>query len=390
MPHDVPGPRPKESIFYDPTIYLIGRLCNFKPYIGVSHNKIQNDVLRLAGFTLINDEHGNPTHATDGTSAWKLKSASSKKRDGLYRVAHFAWYHQTRQYRPEAEAMCAKSIVGARGDWALTALGAKKAKELRKVYEGKVHLSSGPNATAQFLGENFGRLYDRATHHLRRKMPRSEMFDKVDDHVMNWVDRVIQRDGLRSRIEEGKSIAPSQVCAWARRGAYTDIRNEGREPAARVLYGALTPKEVQARTGTAWITEVIPRSINESEVLCGTQYTSHSEDGVEDSDHIELVMDQHATATVEETFADREAFEVCLDRLSSILHEEIAEEHDPAWHERLVHDHFIKEMSVREIAKAHGLSSNEDQSRIKTALNRVRDVMLQAREDGDLDDLILR
>ena len=390
MLHSAPGPRPKESLFYQPIVYLIGRLSGFKPYVGVDHKKIRNDVLRLTGLTLIEDEDGTPTHATDGESAWVLKSASSKARDGLYRICHFAWYHQTRQYRPESEALCAKPVNGARGEWALTAIGVKEAKRLREIYEGKIQLSSGPNVTAQFIGDNFDRLYGRATLHVRRKLPRSEMFDKVDDHVMNWIDRVIQRDGLRSRIEANKSIAPSQVCAWARRGAYTDIRNEGREPVARVFHGALTPKEVRALADVNWTETVIPRSINDSEVLCGTQYASHSEDDFTDADHIERVMDQHETATVEETVAGNQAFEVCLERVSEILHEEIAEEHDPDWHEQLVRDRFVKEMSVREIAAAHGLSFDDDQNRIKVALNRVRDVMLRAREEGELDEFIVR
>lgn len=390
MSNAAPGPRPKESLFYLPTVYLIGRLTGFKPYVGVDHAKVRDDALRLAGLKLITDDDGHPTHASDGVSTWSLKSSSSKARDGLYRVIHFSWYHQTRMYRPESEALCAKPIKGARGEWALTALGVKEAKRLREAYEGKIRLSSGPNATAQFIADNFERLYGRITLHLRRKMPRSEMFDKVDDHAMSWIDKVIQRDGLRSRIEGGKSIAPSQVCAWARRGAYSDIRNEGREPVARVFHGALTPKEVRERAEVDWTEEVIPRTINDSEILCGTQYAAHSEDDFVDADAIERVMDQHETATVEDTVAGNEAFEICLERVSEILHEEIAEEHDPDWHEQLVRDRFVKEMSVREIAAAHGLSFEEDQNRIKVALNRVRDVMLRAREEGELDEFIPR
>ena len=52
MLHSAPGPRPKESLFYQPIVYLIGRLSGFKPYVGVDHKKIRNDVLRLTGLTL--------------------------------------------------------------------------------------------------------------------------------------------------------------------------------------------------------------------------------------------------------------------------------------------------------------------------------------------------
>jgi DNA-directed RNA polymerase specialized sigma24 family protein len=390
MRHAAPGSRPTESLFYLPLVYLIGRLSSFKPYIGVDHTKVRDDVLRLAGFTLITDDKGTPTHATDGTSTWPLKSTSSKARDGLYRVVHFAWYHQTQVYRLQAKARCASPVKGLNGEWALTALGADEAKQLRELYDGQIQLSSGPNVTAQFLGENFERFYPRMTSHLRRKMKRSEMFDKVDDHAMNWISKVIERDGLRSRIEAHKPIAPSQVCAWARRGAYSDIRNEGREPVARVLHGAMTPKEVRVHSTVNWTEEVIPRTINDSEGLSGMRVTAHREEEGAETDSIQYLMDTHSSASVEETVGNQEAFKFCLERVSEILHEEISQEHDPDWHEQLVHDRFIKEMSVREIADAHGLSFEKDQNRIKTALLRVRDVMRRAREEGEFDDLVSR
>jgi len=375
-----PGPRPKESLFYAPVIYLIGKLSGFKPYVGVDHRLIQDDALRLAGI----DPENCP---------WPLKSTSSKKRDGLYRVVHFGWYHQTRQYREENEATCCKPLdpdsKGKRGYWALTELGAKRAKALREVYEGQIVLSAGPNATAQFLGDNWERLYEKMTTALCRKMPRSKELDKIDDHAMNWVEKIIQRDGLRSRIREGKSIAPSQVSGWARKLAYTQIRNEGREPVCRVFHGALTPKEVKALAEVDWTEEVIPRTVNESEVLCHNQYAAHSEsDWLEDT--TEALQDTHSTALVEETIANNEAMEVCLDQIGSILMAEISDELDPEFHRQLMHDRFVRGLTVREIAEEHGLDFNSEENRIKIALSRVRDVMLQKRDEGVFDDFLTR
>lgn len=383
------GARPKESLFYAPVLYLIGKLTNFRPYVGVDHKLIQNDVLRLTGLALIFDEDGVPTHATDGTFTWPLKSQSSKVRDGLYRVVHFGWFHQTRHYREESEALCARPIKAKRGEWALTDLGVKKAKALREIYEGKIVLSSGPNMTAEFLGENFDRLYGRMTLHMRRKMPRSELFDKVEDHAMNWIERVIQRNGLRTRIEANRPISPSQVCSWARRGAYTEIRNDAREPVCRVFYGALTPKEVQARAEVNWTEEVIPRTINEAENLCHNQYAAHSEDDYI-SDPIESLADTHESALVEEAVMDSDAFGHVLDQVTAILAREIMAEHDPGFHQQLVHDHFVREMSIREIAQEHGLDPAKDEEKIKIALTRIRDVMIGAREDGQLDEFLVR
>ena len=376
------GPKPTESFFYAPVIYLIGKLSGFKAYVGVDHKLIRDDALRLAGI----DPKDSP---------WKLESTSSKNRDGLYRVVHFGWYHQTHKYReanPERE-FCARpndpSTRGKRGYWALTALGVKQAKALRAAYEGQIVLSAGPNVTARFLGNNWGRFYGKATSALCRKMPRSEALNKVDDHVMNWVEKIMQRDGLRTRLDKGKSIAPSQVSGWARRAAYTEIRNEGREPVCRVFHGALTPKEIKVLKEVNWTEEIIPRTVNESDILCHNQYAAHSEsDWI--SDPTEAIQDEHPTAQVFETVADSDALEFLLEQVGKILMEEISEEFDPEFHRQLLHDRFLKEMTVREIADAHGLNFATEENRIKIALSRVRDVMLQARDAGCFEEFLTR
>lgn len=438
MTHAAPGPRPKESVFYDPMLYLLGKLTGFKPYVGVPQEAVKDDVLRLAGI----DPENCP---------WPLESKSSKDRDGLYRIVHFAWYHQTRMYRPDSKAYCAKPLlpeldrleeevmkllgitdtesstlrdpkapakekqrirakikangeafgprrrarmaelkaemkkIGGRGNWALSERGVKRARELREKYEGRIVLSAGPNKTAQFIGDNFDTLYGRITLHLRRKMPRSEMFDKCDDHAMNWIERVIQRDGLRGRIEAGKSIPPSQVQAWARRGAYTDIRNEGREPVCRVFHGALTKPEIALYDPSNWTEVVIPRTINESENLAVNPYAEHSEED-HIGDTIDNLRDDTPSANVEASVAGEDAFQDVLGRVAEIIQEEIDPELDPALHQQLMVERYVKEMSLAEIAAAHGM---DDEREVTVGLNRVRDVMLRAREEGDFDDVIL-
>lgn len=393
----VPGPRPKESLFYAPVVYLLGKLSGFKAYVGVNHKLVQDDALRLVGFDILEeeDEDGEsfPVAATDGVSEWPLKDTSSKNRDGLYRIVSFGWYHQTRQYRLESKAMCARPIdaatKGKRGYWALTDLGVKRAKALRDTYEGQIVLSAGPNATAQFLGDNWDRFYDRGTLALRRKLPRSEALNKVEDHFMNWAEKIIQRDGLRGRIEAKKPIAPSHVAGWARKAAYTQLRNEGRKPICRVFHGALTPKEVKAIEKIDWCEEVIPRTINESETLCHNQYAAHNEsDWI--SDPIEALQDTHPTSLVHEALADSDAFEQCLNQVSGLLLSEISKDHDPEFHRQVMHDRFVKEMTVREIAESQGLNFTTNEGRIKVAITRVREVMLQARDKGNFDDFLVR
>jgi len=285
-----------------------------------------------------------------------------------------------------AEIKAQIKAINDRGKWALTNAGVKKAKKLKEQYEGRIVLSAGPNATARLLGERWDTLYERITSHLRRKMPRSEELGKIEDHAMNWIERAVQRDSLRGRIEAGKSIPPSQVQAWARKGAYTDIRNEGREPVSRVFHGALTKKEIALYDPSNWTEVVVPRTINESENLAVNCYAEHSEDDYI-GDRIDNLRDDHVTADVEGSVMNENALKDVLDRVSEIIQEEIDPTLDPEFHQQLMVERFVKEMTIREIAEAHGL---DDESEIAVSLNRVRDVMLRAREEGDFDDVILR
>jgi len=374
----VPGPRPKESLFYAPVVYLIGKLSGFKPYVGVESKLIRDDALRLAGI----DPEDCP---------WPLQSTSSKKRDGLYRVVHFGWYHQTRQYRAETEALCCRPndpvTRGKRGYWALTDLGVKKAKALREVYEGQIRLSAGPNATARYIGDNWERLYDKMVLALRRKMPRSEALGKVEDHVMDFFEKKIRTDGLSNHINKGKPLAPSTAAGWARKSAYTDIRNEGRNPVCRLFHGALTPKEIKQLESQDWTETVMPRTINESDVLQHNQYAAHSENDFLSDAH-EKIQDTSIYARPEDAVVGADAFDACLNQVSQILAETLSEEHDAKFHYEVLHARFVKEMTVREIAEIYGME--RDERSIKSAINRARDAMLQARDHGSFAEFLPR
>jgi len=77
------------------------------------------------------------------------------------------------------------------------------------------------------------------------KLPISAHTDKVEDHVQNCLLRLIRRDSLRERILAGKKIPNSLLATYAVRAGYTDIRDEGKDPVARELYGARTQTEIQ-------------------------------------------------------------------------------------------------------------------------------------------------
>ena len=368
-----PAPaRPTASAFFDPLVYLLGKHSGFRPYVGVQHHLVLDDAIKLAGF-------GPETEV-------KTKDTSSKRRDGVYRRVHFAWRNQMAAYCGSRTPYTARPIAASgSGEWALTEEGAKRAKELRKHYDGMVVMTTA-NTTGKFIGANFEKLYDRAIKYLGHKLPRSNNFNLVEDHVMGWFERVIRRDGLRRRLDEGRRPAPSQICAWALNGAYTDIRNNGHEPVCRVFHGALTLKEIPLHDAGNWTTTVIPRTINESERLAVNRYASHSDDeegaGAAGIEHLSDESD------IEEMFASSDTFDELLSRISEVLETELSENHDPAFHKRLLVQRFVKEMTIREIADENGLSFEAEGPKISKALDRAMGALAKAREEGEFDDLV--
>jgi len=346
--------RPTASSFHQAVVYLIGKLSGWKPYITVQASDVLDDALSLVG---IDPKHPN----------WPLTG-----RDGLYRRVGFAVRNQCRKHCGKRPALC--TILG-KNEWALTALGVAEAKTLKAKFEGTTTPSHGPNVTAKWIADNYKALYERLHSYLERKMPVSKEKRKVDDHIQTFFVNLINRDGLRTRIEEGESIPYSQVCAWARRSAYSEIRDEGTEPVCRLMHGALTKKEIGDYDPANWTTEVIPNTINQSGVLGVNPYASHSEDdgGVEVMD---FLADEH---NMEDEVLDENAFNWALESIADVLNEEIDAEKDPAWHTELMVDRFVVGMTVKELAEKHGI----DRNKATVALGRIRKAVLRHKSDFD-------
>jgi len=232
------------------------------------------------------------------------------------------------------------------------------------------------NATAAYLEQNFQVLYGKAATHLRRKMPRSAYFGKIDDHITDWMERAIRRDSLKDRVSDGKRIPPSHICGWIRKGAYSQIRNEGREPVCRIFHGALTTAEIPNFDPSNWTSTVVPRSVNESEEI-GAHVSSGDE-------AVNPILEMADPMDMEEAIGGAMAFEVLVDKLSEIIRQEITE--NPDWHESIMMDRFVKGMTVREIAESRGLPFEESKQSITSAVHRVQAVMKRAREDGEFEE----
>jgi DNA-directed RNA polymerase specialized sigma24 family protein len=266
-----------------------------------------------------------------------------------------------------------------KGEWALTAVGLTEAQALRAEFESQeveaaAPETKGPNATAKWLEQHYRPLYARLHSYLERKMPKSKELEKVDDHIQTFFTSLIRRDGLRTRIEEGAPIRYSQICAWARRSAITEIRDEGTEPVCR-LHGALTKKEQGMYDPSNWTEQVIPNTINTSEIL------GHHSGLSEDATPTEFLV---GSDNVEAEVLDEDAFHEALKAVGAALEAEISHEKDPDLHMELMKDRFILGMTVKEIAEKYGM----DRNKATVALGRIRKAV--ARHRDELEDEFLR
>jgi hypothetical protein len=343
--------RPTATTFHQSVVYLLGKLSGWKAYVSVPAEDVLDDALRLAG---IDPE----------TTDWQLEG-----REGLYRRVGWAVRNQCRTHCGKRPA---HTTIFDKNEWAVTALGLVEAKQLKAKFEGQIQLSSGPNLTAKWIDENYRALYERLHSYLGRKLPVSAQRSKVEDHIHTFFTNLINRDGLRSRIEEGQSIPYSQVCAWAKRSSISEFRDEGTEPVCRVNDGALTKKEQGDFDPSNWTVQVIPRSINQSEQLGVNTYAEHDFDQ-SPAETMDFLADE---TDVEAEVLDVDAFHEALKAVGAALQAEISADKDWEWHAQLVRDRFIDGMTVKEIAEKYDI----DRNKATVALGRIRKAVGRHRE----------
>lgn len=350
--------RPTATTFHQSVVYLLGKLSGWKPYVSVPAKDVLDDALRLVGID-------------PDTTDWQLEG-----RDGLYRRVGRAVRNQCRTHCGNRPAL---TTIFDKNEWAVTAVGLVEAKRLKATFEGQIQLSSGPNLTAKWIEENYRALYERLHSYLGRKLPKSAARNKVEDHIQTFFTNLINRDGLRSRLEEGKSIPYSQVCAWAKRSSISEFRDEGTEPICRLHDGALTKKEQGDYDPSNWTTTIVPRTINQSENLGVNVYADDS-----NGDAPVETMDYLADETdVEAEVLDEDAFHEALKAVGAALQAEISEDKDPDFHTQLVRDRFIDGLTVKEIAEKYGI----DRNKATVALGRIRKAVARHREELEAEFL---
>lgn len=150
-----------------------------------------------------------------------------------------------------------------RGVWALTPLGLERAAQITNTTLRPTALtatpkaSTRPNVTSQWFakhlkpkpGERQSQLMSMMRGSLCRKMTVSADRDLIDDHIQNFMVRIIRTDGLAPTLNAGEEVDYHRVVAYCLNSSRSDIRDMGTEPVCRTLYGAQTDTE-RARNRT--------------------------------------------------------------------------------------------------------------------------------------------
>jgi hypothetical protein len=197
------------------------------------------------------------------------------------RIHHIMWYHHRVDCwdPPNADKLFTSAK---RGLYSLTELGLCEAKGIEIENRTEAILSSdgqtledltpeeistihgrvtnefeaefcprGRNLTAEWLGEMFSvpggmtksPLYASIVKTVASKLPVSAASDMVEDHVQQFLLRLMDRDSLHDRIRSGQNITVSHLSTYAVRSACSDIRSMGTNPVCREIYGARTETE---------------------------------------------------------------------------------------------------------------------------------------------------
>ena len=103
---------------------------------------------------------------------------------------------------------------------------------------------TGQNVTAQWLAANATRVWQSLTTHLATKMQRSGELGVVEDHVQEFLTRLIEDDRLADFLAKGENPKLSALRVWAFHSAVRQIRHWGVDAALRATCNAKTAREV--------------------------------------------------------------------------------------------------------------------------------------------------
>jgi len=194
---------------------------------------------------------------------------------------------------------------------------------------------------------------------VRSKCPISAQSDKVEDHIQEFLLKLVRRDGLRKKILAGDKITYSHLASYAVRSAWTDARNAGTEPVEREMYGARTERE-RREWGDTPLPE-LPQTKPDSRLIWGGE-----EDG---NSAIVGVVD--AANPPDVLFQQRKDFEVMWSRIETVMRSQKPQ----AW-ERYSGILRMKYqgLSTDDIAEKENVSTHRAASLIQEAKSAIRAV----------------
>jgi len=101
------------------------------------------------------------------------------------------------------------------------------------------------NATSQWLAKNAKAVYSTLVSHLSSKMQRSSELSVVEDHVQEFLARLVDDDRLAPLLTTGETPKLAVLRVWAYQSACTELRRWGVDATLRATRNAKTSREVK-------------------------------------------------------------------------------------------------------------------------------------------------
>lgn len=327
--------------FYEPVLQILGRLTRYRAEVFVPRAEVIPLVLSEIGLTPLRmtpQMRSNGPNGLPKRVGWGFRNQREE--------------HKKNTNRPAMTVQGPKS-----GLWGLTDAGVAEAKRLDGVRE--------KNATSRWLDANYCKIQPVLAAAILRKLPVSASAGLTEDHVNNYIVRMIERDALAERIQAGLTITASHVATYAVRSAYTDIRGMATDPVTRIMLGARTEQERKRSKDEALMTaspNVMPSQI---------AYVNNNSTDTFDLEFVDTSFTDGQTR--------REAFEALWGRVEKVLRRRKPE----TWgvYQKVL-SHRLEGCTIVEVATREQVSERQAASMIIEIGDAFREVKNQGAFDG--------
>lgn len=135
---------------------------------------------------------------------------------------------------------------------------------------------SKPNKTSLWLQEHLkegphSKLWKTLEQALKYKCGMSSRISQIEDHIQAFLEKLIRRDSLKDKIDQGLPIYYKQLAAYAVNSAKNDMRDNGSNPVCRELHGARTDTEMKqdgkAQTHAMGLLSAVKRKDNDDHIF---------------------------------------------------------------------------------------------------------------------------